>query len=53
MHAASVVYIVKGSGNLKAKDDAKNAVLVPLDKVKDYNLVFDHKKIFEDYLKNK
>ncbi|MFH1187839.1 MAG: NUDIX hydrolase [bacterium] len=53
MHTVSVVYVVKGSGNLKAKDDAKNTILVSLDKVKDYNLVFDHKKIFKDYIKNK
>ncbi len=53
MHAASVVYVVKGEGKLKAKDDAKNAILVPLNKVKSYNLVFDHKKILKDYIKNK
>lgn len=52
MHTASVVYVVKGKGKLKAKDDAKNVALVPLNKIKNYDLAFDHKKIFEDYLTN-
>lgn len=53
IHTVSIVYIVKGEGELRAKDDAKSAILVSLDKVRDYNLVFDHKKIFENYIKNK
>lgn len=50
-HTASAVYICKAYGIPKAADDAKEVYIykpkdLPLDK-----LVFDHKKIVEDFLK--
>ncbi len=49
-HTASVVYVAKAYAMPKAGDDAKEAYVyslkdIPLDK-----MVFDHKKIVEDYL---
>lgn len=49
-HTASVVYICKANGQPKAADDAKKVFVfeddnIPLDK-----LVFDHKKILQDFL---
>ncbi len=49
-HTASIVYICKASGVPKAADDAKKVFIyqdvdIPLDQ-----LVFDHKKIIQDYL---
>ncbi|XPV69513.1 MAG: NUDIX domain-containing protein [Halarcobacter sp.] len=49
-HTASAVYICKAYGTPKAQDDAKEVFIykpeeIPLDK-----LVFDHKKIVEDFL---
>lgn len=50
-HTASAVYICEAKGKPKAQDDAKAVFVyqpkdIPLDK-----LVFDHKKIIEDFLK--
>ncbi|WP_292460929.1 NUDIX hydrolase [Methanothermococcus sp.] len=50
-HTVSVVYILKYiDGILKGSDDAKEAKLFKIEEVKDLDLAFDHKKIFEDYL---
>ena len=50
-HTASAVYICEAKGKPKALDDAKEVFVyqpkeIPLEK-----LVFDHKKIVEDFLK--
>ncbi|MBN2815416.1 MAG: NUDIX hydrolase [Campylobacterales bacterium] len=52
-HTASVVYICKTSGEPKAADDAKQAYLYQLEDIPLDKLVFDHRKIIEDYLKQK
>lgn len=52
-HTATMVYVIKAKGELKAKDDAKNCEIVPINKLKSYKLAFDHKQIIEDYIKSK
>ncbi len=47
-HTISTVYIAKGEGKLSAGDDAKEAVVFTKNNLPD-NIVFDHKKILEDY----
>jgi 8-oxo-dGTP diphosphatase len=51
-HTVSVVYILEHiEGTPKGSDDAKEAKLFKIEEVKDLDLAFDHKKIFNDYLK--
>ncbi|WP_421077675.1 NUDIX hydrolase [Methanothermococcus sp. Ax23] len=51
-HTVSVVYILEHiEGAPKGSDDAKEAKLFKIEEVKDLDLAFDHKKIFNDYLK--
>jgi 8-oxo-dGTP diphosphatase len=50
-HTVSVVFICKAYGVPKAADDAKEAIVVPLNSPKYNELVFDHAKIIEDYKK--
>ncbi|QDF29570.1 NUDIX domain-containing protein [Halarcobacter anaerophilus] len=52
-HTASAVYICKSKGEPKANDDAKEVYIYDLDKIPLDKLVFDHKKIIEDYLLSK
>jgi len=52
-HTASAVYICKAQGVPKACDDAKEVFIYKIDKIPLDKLVFDHKKIVEDYLKSK
>ena len=49
-HTISCVYTGFGKGELKPKDDAKNCIVVSQSNLLDQNLVFDHKKIVQDYL---
>ncbi len=49
-HTASVVYICKATGTPIGADDAKEAKVYKLDEIPLNKLVFDHKKIVEDYL---
>ena len=49
-HTVSVVYICKAKGIPVGADDAKEAKIYPLNKLPLDELVFDHKKILEDYL---
>ncbi|AEH06140.1 NUDIX domain-containing protein [Methanothermococcus okinawensis] len=50
-HTVSVVYVLEPiEGTIKGADDAKEAKLFKIEEVKNLNLAFDHKKIFEDYL---
>src|SRR3989344_1153707 len=54
-HMLSLAYIAKGSGILRAGDDAKAARLYPIDEVlrivQEHKLVFDHEEIVKEYLK--
>ena len=49
-HTASVVYVCKAYGKPLGADDAKLATLYRLDTIPLEKLVFDHRKIVEDYL---
>ncbi|MBI5389861.1 NUDIX hydrolase [Candidatus Woesearchaeota archaeon] len=53
-HMVSICYIVKGYGELKAGDDAQNALIVPYEKISDVidqgKLAFDHHTILTAYL---
>lgn len=51
-HTASVVYVCKSYGIPRACDDAKEVFVYALDKLPLEKLVFDHRKIIEDFLKN-
>lgn len=50
-HTVSIVYTAKTQQTPKAADDAKQVGVHPLDKIPLDKLVFDHKKIIEDYLR--
>jgi 8-oxo-dGTP diphosphatase len=50
-HTISVVYICKAYGEPRAEDDAKALEVIPKEKLNALSLVFDHKKIIGDYLK--
>ncbi len=52
-HTISAVYVSEGFGEIKAGDDAKNAILFDYLKINDTDLsiVFDHKDIIKDYIK--
>jgi 8-oxo-dGTP diphosphatase len=52
-HTASAVYICKAHGEPLGADDAKEASLYKLDAIPLEELVFDHRKIVEDYLRIK
>ncbi len=47
-HTITTVFLAKGSGNLKAKDDAKKAMIFTKESLPE-NIVFDHKEILMDY----
>jgi 8-oxo-dGTP diphosphatase len=51
-HIASCVYVCKSNGIPKAADDAKKVFVVPIEKLGEYDLVFDHRKIIDDYIKS-
>ena len=48
-HTVSVVYCTETDMNPTAGDDAKKAVFFEINKLPD-EIVFDHKKIINDYL---
>ncbi|AFK23038.1 NUDIX hydrolase [Pyrococcus sp. ST04] len=51
-HTVTIAFLAIGSGQLKPGDDAKEAIVVPIneiEKIKD-KLAFDHSKILEDAL---
>lgn len=52
-HTASVTYICKAYGEAVGADDAKKATLYKVDDIPMDKLVFDHKEILRDYLKEK
>ena len=49
-HTASVVYVAKAYGKPIGADDAKEAILIKPQEIDLESLVFDHKKMIEDYL---
>lgn len=51
-HTITTVYIAKGKGSLKAGDDAKDAGVFQKDNLPS-PLMFDHKKILNDYFKRR
>ncbi len=52
-HTITTVFVAKGKGELKAKDDAKQARLFKIEEIPWNELAFDHDKILKDYLKRK
>lgn len=50
-HTVSVVFTCKAYGKPVGADDAKEAVVVTLESKKLKELVFDHSKIIDDYIK--
>ena len=52
-HTVSVVFICRATGIPRGCDDAKEAFVYALDKVPKDKLVFDHQKIFEEYMKQR
>lgn len=50
-HTASAVYICEAKGKPKAQDDAKEVFVYPIKEIPLEKLVFDHKKIIEDFQK--
>jgi len=52
-HTVSTVFIAKGKGRPKSGDDAKSLMVVQYDELMKLGYAFDHKKVIEDYLKQK
>ena len=52
-HCVSAVYVCKATGEPKAADDAKEVFVYALKDIPFEKLVFDHKKILEDFIKDK
>lgn len=52
-HTASVVFIVQAQGQPKGGDDAKEAKLYALEEIPMDQLVFDHRVILKEYLKQR
>lgn len=52
-HTITTVFVAKGKGELKPKDDAKLAKLFKIEEIPWDELAFDHAKILKDYLKRK
>ena len=50
-HTASVIYVCKAYGIPVRADDAKEAMIIPLEDLELNKLVFDHGKILDNYLK--
>ncbi|MCS7200410.1 MAG: NUDIX domain-containing protein [Caldimicrobium sp.] len=52
-HTIATVFLARGSGELKGKDDAKKAMVFKVNEIPWKDLVFDHEKILKDYLKKR
>jgi 8-oxo-dGTP diphosphatase len=50
-HVVSVVFVLDAYGEPKGGDDAKKAVVFPLEDLPFDKIVFDHAKILKDYLR--
>ncbi len=51
-HTVSAVYVCEAFGTPIARDDAKEVFIYKLDEIPLDKLVFDHKQIVKDFLKN-
>lgn len=49
-HTMSTVFTAYSNGKPVASDDAAKVFCVPIENLLDYNLVFDHKQILQDFL---
>ena len=47
-HTITTVYVARAHGDLRAGDDAQEAVLYPYDRLPE-SIVFDHREILEDF----
>ncbi len=52
-HTITTVFVAKGEGELRPKDDAKLARFFKIEEIPWDELAFDHAKILKDYLKRK
>lgn len=52
-HTVSIVFVCKAYGTPRAEDDAKSLDVIPLESLQTVELVFDHRKILDDFLKRK
>ncbi|WP_456475411.1 NUDIX domain-containing protein [Candidatus Pyrohabitans sp.] len=52
-HVVSVCFIARGEGELKGRDDAKEARLFTPAEVAELKLAFDHAEIIKDYMKRR
>jgi len=50
-HVVSVVFVLDAFGELRGGDDAKKAVVFPIEDLPFDKIVFDHAKILKDYLR--
>ena len=50
LHTASAVFVCKANELPKAGDDAKDVIIFKLEEIPWNELVFDHRKILEDFL---
>jgi len=50
-HVVSVVFVLDASGEIKSGDDAKKAVVFPIEDLPFDKIVFDHAKILKDFLR--
>jgi 8-oxo-dGTP diphosphatase len=50
-HVVSVVFVLDASGEPKGGDDAKKALVFPIEDLPFDKIVFDHAKILKDYLR--
>ena len=52
LHTTSAVFVCEAYEMPKAGDDAKEAIVIKLEEIPWDKLVFDHRKILEDFLKS-
>ncbi len=52
-HTITYVFVGKGKGKLRGKDDAKNAKWFGKREIKNLEIAFDHRRIIDDYFKFK
>ena len=50
-HVVSVVFVLDAQGEPKAGDDAKTALIIPLEEIPFDKMVFDHSKIIKEYIR--
>ena len=49
-HVATCVFVARSGGEPRGGDDAKRAFVVPLEEIPWDELLFDHKKVLQDFL---